>query len=226
MDSGSTKKYLLYAIGEILLVVFGILIALQINNWNQLQKDKEQEKEYLIRLQSDLEKDTASISIQLRIVQSKAKILKHLLHGEIDSVNYETWEINNIGVSRYRDPPLLNRNTIDDLLSTGNLRLLSNIELKEQIFDYYSTAKSRLASVQVKYSDWPMVISELMPGDMGYRWTEDSMVTPPTQEDILKMKNNLRTNLSRIEATINAELSYTAIQNVAHLRILEACQNC
>ena len=44
IESGSTKRYVLYAIGEILLVVIGILIALQINNWNQnrLNKNKEQ----------------------------------------------------------------------------------------------------------------------------------------------------------------------------------------
>jgi hypothetical protein len=35
IDSGSVSKYLLYAIGEILLLVTGILIALQVNNWNK-----------------------------------------------------------------------------------------------------------------------------------------------------------------------------------------------
>lgn len=36
----NTKKYLKYAIGEIVLVVFGILIALQLNNWNELQNQR------------------------------------------------------------------------------------------------------------------------------------------------------------------------------------------
>ena len=39
IDSGGARKYLLYAIGEITLVVIGILIALQINNWNQNRLD-------------------------------------------------------------------------------------------------------------------------------------------------------------------------------------------
>jgi bacteriorhodopsin len=39
IESSSTKKYVLYAIGEIALVVIGILIALQINNWNEAKKD-------------------------------------------------------------------------------------------------------------------------------------------------------------------------------------------
>tara|TARA_Y100000385_G_C13099534_1_gene643585 strand:- start:2936 stop:3121 length:186 start_codon:yes stop_codon:yes gene_type:complete len=41
IDSGSSRKYLLYAIGEIALVVIGILIALQINNWNESRKDRQ-----------------------------------------------------------------------------------------------------------------------------------------------------------------------------------------
>ena len=39
LSKGKTGKYLKYAIGEIILVVFGILIALQINNWNEKRKD-------------------------------------------------------------------------------------------------------------------------------------------------------------------------------------------
>lgn len=47
-----TRKYLKYAIGEIALVVIGILIALQINNWNQANKDNNVLKEYLIKIKS------------------------------------------------------------------------------------------------------------------------------------------------------------------------------
>lgn len=45
-------QYLKYALGEILLVVVGILIALQINNWNQSVKDKKSLNEYLIKIKS------------------------------------------------------------------------------------------------------------------------------------------------------------------------------
>jgi hypothetical protein len=40
LESGSARKYIFYAIGEIALVVIGILIALQINNWNEWKKDR------------------------------------------------------------------------------------------------------------------------------------------------------------------------------------------
>ena len=57
INENKTSKYLKYAIGEIVLVVLGILIALQINNWNENRKDRILEKEYLTRIKSDLEID-------------------------------------------------------------------------------------------------------------------------------------------------------------------------
>ena len=58
LSEGKTGKYLKYAIGEIVLVVVGILIALQINNWNEKRKIKQKEtivlKELLTSINSDL----------------------------------------------------------------------------------------------------------------------------------------------------------------------------
>ena len=55
IDSGSAPKYLLYAIGEVALVVFGILIAFQINNWNDWRKDRIEEVEILTDLKESIE---------------------------------------------------------------------------------------------------------------------------------------------------------------------------
>ncbi|SRR6056297_2516550 len=52
--SGSVTKYLLYAVGESLLVVVGILIALQVNNWNEDRQLNRQEQTYLGLLRDDL----------------------------------------------------------------------------------------------------------------------------------------------------------------------------
>ena len=56
------SKYLLYAVGEILLVVIGILVALQINNWNAHNLDRISEADYLKRLSNDLVRDTLNYS--------------------------------------------------------------------------------------------------------------------------------------------------------------------
>ena len=61
VDSASAKKYLLYAFGEIALVVIGILIALQINNWNESQKEQGKIRIHAKSLIQDLEEDLYTI---------------------------------------------------------------------------------------------------------------------------------------------------------------------
>ena len=57
MSENKTAKYFKYAIGEIILVVIGILIALQINNWNEKQKDIEKEQQILLSLREEFKQN-------------------------------------------------------------------------------------------------------------------------------------------------------------------------
>jgi len=75
LETNKTGKYLKYAIGEIVLVVIGILIALSINNWNEARKDKLKEKKILVELKSDLEAN--SIILQNQINEHK-RISRHI----------------------------------------------------------------------------------------------------------------------------------------------------
>ena len=65
IESGSAQKYFLYAIGEIALVVIGILIALQINNWNEYQKERKVELKTLQELAQNLEANIIRLKINL-----------------------------------------------------------------------------------------------------------------------------------------------------------------
>ena len=56
-DDNKPLKYMRYAIGEIVLVVIGILIALQVNNWNETGKSKSESNRLLNDLKQELEKD-------------------------------------------------------------------------------------------------------------------------------------------------------------------------
>ena len=64
--SGRTSQYLLYAIGEIALVVIGILIALQINNWNEWRKERIEEREILEEIKINMEKNIGFIQNTMR----------------------------------------------------------------------------------------------------------------------------------------------------------------
>ena len=59
-----TSKYLRYAVGEVILVVIGILIALQVNNLNEAKKYKKEQKQFLTGLKDELILDTIKISEQ------------------------------------------------------------------------------------------------------------------------------------------------------------------
>ena len=73
LDEGKTSKYFKYAIGEIVLVVIGILIALQINNWNERKKEHVKEKAFL----NEINLDFKSNKIQLDSIISFNKVNLH-----------------------------------------------------------------------------------------------------------------------------------------------------
>ena len=81
-SEGKTGKYLKYAIGEILLVVVGILIALQINNWNEDRKERKQEKDLLAQLESEfqnnLEQLEDKIALRETMITSSLKLLEYV----------------------------------------------------------------------------------------------------------------------------------------------------
>lgn len=67
--TGSVRRYLIYAIGEIALVVIGILIALQINNWNEFNKDRQQEKDILHDILLNIERNNNIIYESLSLLK-------------------------------------------------------------------------------------------------------------------------------------------------------------
>jgi len=137
-DENKPMKYMRYAIGEILLVVIGILIALQVNNWNEERNDQEKIKSLTKSLIQDLENDIKMIDT--------IQYLSKQITLRIDSLsnyvrNEEIEEISNLDVvclswmKLYR-PFSWNRATFDDLKSSGGLHLIKNSELSKKIIEY------------------------------------------------------------------------------------------
>jgi hypothetical protein len=132
------QKYVLYATGELLLVVFGILIALQVNNWNEERIEQRQVRQYAIALLSDLKRDIAMLEpitkqMQRRLEQVEA--LNNYTRGKtLDQINnLDLWVL--APSSAYR-PYQWNRSAIEQLRSAGALREIQNVELVEKITAY------------------------------------------------------------------------------------------
>ena len=133
------SKYLLYAIGEIVLVVIGILIALAVNNWNQEKKEQRIGDQILIRIHRDLVKDTISFNMAIKRNNKLRVDLKRLLVELYDGVeNIE--EVQNISATwdEMLDQAFSpHDNTYQSLLSSGTLGLIQNQDLKDKILNLY-----------------------------------------------------------------------------------------
>ncbi len=129
-----------YGISELLIVVCGVLIALAAEGWRQDLQDRSAEREYVERLRRDIELDTVALSSLMEQTQERAAYAASVIRvfdtGEafgppeefVRAVEYVSW-------FPYPD---YSRTTIEDLQSTGNLRLLLDTEAKETVSRYYA----------------------------------------------------------------------------------------
>lgn len=135
MESGSFQKYFLYAIGEIALVVIGILIALQINIWNEAQKEKAKAFDYLSEFKKDLMYDTLQFNYMLllldKTIRSDIKILENLEHTS-EELNDILTVVTSNTFSR-----TINQRTFQKIQNSGNSNLLGYEALYDQLSNYY-----------------------------------------------------------------------------------------
>jgi hypothetical protein len=128
LAESKTSKYLVYALGEIILVVIGILIALQVNNWNEFRKDRIKEQSVLHQLKkeytSNLKQLESKIQIRNILINSSKKILSYIDHQKgapADSILYYMSK----GNYRPTFDPIKN-----DLISSNKLALIQNDQLR------------------------------------------------------------------------------------------------
>lgn len=140
LAEGKTSNYLKYAIGEIILVVIGILIALQVNNWNQETKDYRLGEDYLLRIHRDIVQDTTKfrgIITSNNVLREDIKSALDTLYQGIDNIEQVKYigAIYDQALDQVFSP---NDNTYRGMVSSGALGLIQNLGLKEEIIDLYS----------------------------------------------------------------------------------------
>jgi hypothetical protein len=127
------SKYLLYAVGEILLVVIGILIALQVNNWNEARKEVRKERELLSELHTDLDRDLGVLDYQLRLADSIIGALDQLIampEAPADIEKTINWAAGGV-LANYRY-------TAMEGIKANGIDIIRNKALTAAINEYYS----------------------------------------------------------------------------------------
>ena len=131
------NKYLVYAIGEIVLVVIGILIALTINNWNENQKNDRLRASYLFEMMKEVHSDILNINRQLKrlddhLKKKEASIKKENL--EILDLDSLKSIVRNININF-----TFKNNTFNKMNNLGLTKLSGNDDINNQITNYYNS---------------------------------------------------------------------------------------
>ncbi|PNQ72175.1 hypothetical protein C1T31_12675 [Hanstruepera neustonica] len=143
LSEGKTGKYLKYAVGEIILVVIGILIALQINNWNEERKADLQEKQLLFNLKGEFEdniKDLDSIALEVdEVIGSLEKLFgkfsPETTNYSLDSLNI--WLSDALESPNWKPSEYL----LNNLNNSGGIAELNNPQLKLLLYKWSRQTK-------------------------------------------------------------------------------------
>ena len=147
-------KYSRYAIGEIVLVVVGILIALYINNWNEAQKEREFELEMLKELANSLNKDKEFLGMLQRRNETKENALQSMHQMIASGEQYP----DSVLLKTYND--LTNRtlfiyNTgVYESIKSAGIDKISNDSVRAGLIDLYESTMPMIAQIMHYFQDY------------------------------------------------------------------------
>jgi hypothetical protein len=145
LSEGKTGKYLKYALGEIALVMIGILLALQVNNWNENRKAYSNSKDYLFEIVTDLQTDTTrfnhGINVLNKLIADEEWVLNTADYSDEDA--NRLWDCLSGWYMAYE----INTRTFQKIQNEGRSKLVGFDKLSEKINTYYTTTNGRTKSM-------------------------------------------------------------------------------
>jgi hypothetical protein len=156
-------KYLLYAIGEIVLVVIGILIALQINNANELRKLKKQEQNYLIALSKEFEYNKKMLENVMRNNERYGDAAFELLkHTGPEQPSLAEKEFSKLILRTVSSEVMYlpSSGVLDEIISSGKLDLFQNQELKN-LLSSWSGVMFKVRFQETELTKYRMELTDL-----------------------------------------------------------------
>lgn len=149
LAQGRLRAYLIYAVGEILLVMVGILLALQVNNWNQKRIETNKELKALVDLSKEFQLNKQRINAKQNLRQSiESKFDDYVELISTEQAGYQTYK-------DIHTAPFLfgmtnpSHGVIDALISSGEIALISNDSLKYYLADWKNQAENLYENEQI-----------------------------------------------------------------------------
>ena len=191
MEKNKTGKYLKYAIGEIVLVVIGILIALQINNWNENQKLEKKTQDYYVQLLDDLNNDIVSAQNTINEFSNHQKEYNKYTssydkEGLTPIKAYE--QISKLDL--ISTPLTFNTNTIESLQNSGDVGLIPSL-IRNKLMNL-----GRLQSLTIKRfedtSKGQQDITQKLSALLGSTTLPKRLANQPKMKEFLNIDENLK----------------------------------
>jgi len=201
VTDNNLKKYLIYALGEIVLVVIGILIALSINNWNQANKNNRVQKVYLEQIKNELEANGNLMEglVLKRFERKMAGLRQAKSYAKNTFTPKDTMAfLNEVGYGAVFGNGInfLNSSVFEELKNTGNIHLISNDSLKKDIFDYQDEVSKQIINVRNFTTDYLSYTNSLR---VFYHQNPDSIAIEDKNFMLEKLKSEKTIFLSNNE---------------------------
>lgn len=169
LSENKVTKYLVYAAGEIILVTLGILMALQMNTWNENRKKQIQANIYLNELKNDVQFDISNLTKMIADNQERIDNTEKIIYGfatkkELDK--QETIEFINLHWPLTRESYFIpEKSTIRQIEASSHGNYITNKTLRDKLFRYFSTndrnEKNQEVSTQLyQHNSWASDITK------------------------------------------------------------------
>lgn len=134
---------------EVLIVVVGIFLGLQVDAWNEVRKDRVREAEYLQRIDAELAEDIAEFEIGIATANRRigyARLVLAVLADPAIATSTPTEFVRALTRAGFTYLPTVSDNTFEEIKSTGELGIISDVALRTSVTKYYQYVR--------QYSQW------------------------------------------------------------------------
>lgn len=153
MSENKTGRYLKYALGEIFLVMIGILLALQVNNWNESRKNRLEEQSIYNSLISSLESDLDDVIDKIAVVNKAVNAQNIFMHNAFDSIkhNFDISQIEDLlfQLSESSRSFFPNYGLYNKISNNNQIDLIQSNDLQMQIIELYEQFYKRYIDVDL-----------------------------------------------------------------------------
>ena len=156
LQEGQFRKYLVYALGEIFLVMIGILLALQVNNWNQQQSIYQKQKEHLLIIRNEFINNVSALEKVKTAVAGTLEAQRELIALMDQASEVEESKLSLLWTRSFSvDAEFAYENgAMTELLSSGGLKDIANDSIRSELASWGGRIQKVRLQEKLLYSYW------------------------------------------------------------------------